>query len=338
MSKNVKTVGWLIAIGVMPVVVASPAAAKRPRGWDQTMACPSDAPILVGSAGAAARFSALSGCVDVRVVPEAEVRQTAETDPGDYVVHATQRDGNGRVVSGLQSAELRIEGGTGASAGDVRVSNDYTTTGVPVVRIAPLERDPADDTGRARSFSAPPIFTNLPSAPAAPITVAAVRPVAMTVAAGGIGERLLDLRPARTTRFDTDISEVARRQRVDPLLLHAVIKHESAYRPAVVSRAGAVGMMQVMPATGRALGLVPGYLTQPRVNVEAGARLLRKLADKYGSNFNLVLAAYNAGEGAVARYGNQVPPYAETQAYVRDVMGEYRRLAAENGLQLGQGN
>jgi soluble lytic murein transglycosylase-like protein len=142
--------------------------------------------------------------------------------------------------------------------------------------------------------------------------------------------RILSLRPATyTTPFDQTIQDTAHRHRVDPLLLHAVIKQESGYRKAVRSHAGAIGLMQIMPATGASLGVATPDLVIPESNVDAGARLLKKLYYKYNGNFQLVLAAYNAGEGAVQKYGNRIPPYAETQNYVKRVLAHYDRLVGD---------
>lgn len=160
------------------------------------------------------------------------------------------------------------------------------------------------------------------------------RPVINTAAAGTSGNieasKILSLRPATyTTPFDQTIQDVAHRHRVDPLLLHAVIKQESGYRQSVRSHAGALGLMQIMPATGASLGVATPDLVVPESNVDAGARLLKKLYYKYNGNFQLVLAAYNAGEGAVQKYGNRVPPYTETQQYVKRVLAHYDRLVTD---------
>jgi soluble lytic murein transglycosylase-like protein len=149
-------------------------------------------------------------------------------------------------------------------------------------------------------------------------------------------EQILSLRPASyRTPFDETIQSVALRHRIDPLLLHAVIKQESGYRKSVRSHAGAIGLMQIMPATGQALGVPTEHLDLPESNVDAGARLLRRLYTKYSGDFRLVLAAYNAGEGAVEKYGNQIPPYAETRNYVKSVLAHYDKLvtgAFDKGL------
>lgn len=147
-------------------------------------------------------------------------------------------------------------------------------------------------------------------------------------------EAVLALRPrSYSTAFDDNISAAARANSVDPLLLHAVIKQESSYRVRATSHVGARGLMQVMPATGRTLGVPDAALLyDPETNINAGARLLSQLWNRFDGNIDLVLAAYNAGEGAVRKYGNTVPPYRETQDYVVKVKANYQRLAAESGL------
>ncbi len=145
----------------------------------------------------------------------------------------------------------------------------------------------------------------------------------------GSGDAILAMRPVSySTPYDDMITRVAERHRIDPLLLHAVIKQESHYKERATSHAGARGLMQLMPGTARMLGVNGAAIAHPESNVDGGARLLRRLYTRY-NDFPLVLAAYNAGEGAVAKYGNQIPPYRETQDYVRKVMANYQQLAAE---------
>jgi soluble lytic murein transglycosylase-like protein len=134
-------------------------------------------------------------------------------------------------------------------------------------------------------------------------------------------ERIRALAPA--------VTAAARANGVDPLLLHAIAHVESRHRTTAVSPAGARGVMQVMPATARRFGVADERrLFDADINLNASAAYLRTLHSRYGDDLRLVLAAYNAGEGAVERYGRNVPPYAETLAYVRDVLAIYRRLAA----------
>lgn len=149
----------------------------------------------------------------------------------------------------------------------------------------------------------------------APAAVPARAPTAST------GKPPVPATPPREQLHDGLILQVARQQGLDPHLLHAVIRTESNYRAGARSRAGALGLMQVMPATGRRFGATDLY--DPLQNLQAGARYLRWLARRFNGDLPLVLAAYNAGEGAVQRHGNQVPPYRETRAYVQRVTGHY---------------
>ncbi|MEO8122113.1 MAG: lytic transglycosylase domain-containing protein [Rhodoferax sp.] len=120
---------------------------------------------------------------------------------------------------------------------------------------------------------------------------------------------------------------------VDYELLKAVVSAESAFNPRAVSHKGAVGLMQIMPATARRYGVQsePGFtvaskLTDPELNIQTGTRYLADLMRLFGGETELAVAAYNAGEGAVMRAGNRIPNYKETQAYVKKVMSVYRAL------------
>jgi soluble lytic murein transglycosylase-like protein len=116
----------------------------------------------------------------------------------------------------------------------------------------------------------------------------------------------------------------AERHNVDPRLVQAVIQVESAFVPSARSPKGAMGLMQLMPATAQRYGAPStASLLDPAVNVDVGVRYLRALIDRFGERIELVLAAYNAGEGAVMRHGYKVPPYRETQDYVRKVRRLY---------------
>ncbi len=135
------------------------------------------------------------------------------------------------------------------------------------------------------------------------------------------GRRILALAPA--------LLAAARDNDLDPLLLHAIAHVESRHNAQAVSPAGARGVMQMMPATAQRFGVADGRaLFDAETNLRAAAALLRTLRKRYGDDLRLILAAYNAGEGAVAKAGGNVPNYPETQAYVRDVSAVYRRLAA----------
>ena len=118
---------------------------------------------------------------------------------------------------------------------------------------------------------------------------------------------------------------VAEEVDVSPHLLHAVIAVESAYDARAVSPKGAQGLMQLMPATAQRFGVSDPF--DPHENVRGGARYLKVLMDQFKGDINLTLAAYNAGESAVVRYGNRVPPFAETQKYVPKVISHMQRAA-----------
>lgn len=139
-----------------------------------------------------------------------------------------------------------------------------------------------------------------------------------------------DLRLRFTTGnrgLDGLIVYTAARHGVDPLLVYLVIREESSFNYRAVSRVGARGLMQLMPGTAARLGV--RNIHDPVENVEAGTRYLRGLIDMFGGDINLALAAYNAGEGAVLKYGRRVPPYAETMNYVWRINTAYRRAAGQ---------
>ena len=127
-------------------------------------------------------------------------------------------------------------------------------------------------------------------------------------------------RHTRRRTLDSLITEMAERHSLDPDLVRALIKVESNFNPVAVSHKGAMGLMQLIPRTARALGVRDVF--DPKENLEGGMRHLRYLLDRYNGNLRLSLAAYNAGEGAVGRYQG-VPPYRETQHYVRKVSTLY---------------
>ena len=126
--------------------------------------------------------------------------------------------------------------------------------------------------------------------------------------------------PDRYTRYDAFIAEAARVYQLPETLIRAVVKVESDFQVAVVSDKGAQGLMQLMPRTAAAMGVTEVF--DPRQNILGGARLLRVLANRFSGDLARTLAAYNAGSGAVNRHDG-VPPYAETQRYVRRVLRFY---------------
>jgi soluble lytic murein transglycosylase len=129
------------------------------------------------------------------------------------------------------------------------------------------------------------------------------------------------------------VARYGRENRLSPALLMAVMKAESAFNPTVISKAGAVGLMQLIPETAIRHGVRNLYDTKE--NIAGGAKHLRYLLDRFHGNIRLALAAYNAGERKVDRY-RQIPPFKETRTYVKKVMGFYRDYRASQVMGLGE--
>jgi soluble lytic murein transglycosylase-like protein len=180
------------------------------------------------------------------------------------------------------------------------------------------------DIYRSASESGTPVFTNVPSPgrtyelyvkePAKPA------PPADAAARGGAGPS------AARSRYAAHVRAAARASEVDAALIHAVISAESGYNASARSPKGAVGLMQLMPGTAARYSVANRL--DPEQNIQGGARYLRDLLRMFDNDLQLVLAAYNAGEKAVLKYGNRIPPYAETTAYVPRVLKYYRRYRA----------
>ena len=120
---------------------------------------------------------------------------------------------------------------------------------------------------------------------------------------------------------DGYILDSGRRNSVDPLLLYAIMHQESTFKARAMSPKGARGLMQLMPGTAARFGV--SSIWDPKQNIEGGTRYMRFLLDMFDGDVNLALAGYNAGEGAVVKYGYRVPPYSETQEYVRRISRRY---------------
>ncbi len=138
-------------------------------------------------------------------------------------------------------------------------------------------------------------------------------------------KRTIRYRKDNEKRYTRLIDGVSRELSLDRNLIHAVVRAESAFDPNAVSRAGAVGLMQLMPETARRYGVRDAR--NPSQNVYAGVLHLRKLIQRF-NDVVLALAAYNAGENAVIDYGYKVPPYPETRNYVRKVLAFYRQYSS----------
>lgn len=125
--------------------------------------------------------------------------------------------------------------------------------------------------------------------------------------------------------YDSYIVDSSRRYNIDPLLIYAQMHTESSFKLRATSHKGASGLMQLMPGTARRFGVTDIY--NPKQNIEAGVKYMRWLLDTFGGDVRLALAGYNAGEGAVMRYGNNIPPFRETQEYVRRITNRYNEIS-----------
>jgi Transglycosylase SLT domain len=132
-------------------------------------------------------------------------------------------------------------------------------------------------------------------------------------------------------QFDGYIVESSNRYGIDPMLIYSQMHQESGFKLKATSNKGASGLMQLMPPTARRFGVTDIY--DPQQNIDAGIKYMRWLLDKFGGDVRLALAGYNAGEGAVMKYGNQIPPYNETQEYVRRITARYNSIRNPNFVQ-----
>lgn len=131
---------------------------------------------------------------------------------------------------------------------------------------------------------------------------------------------------ANLKRFSSIVEEAAKTYQLEPALLHAVITAESSYNPNALSPKGATGLMQLMPATARRYGV--SNIWDPNQNIFGGAQYLRYLLQLFNNDMSLAVAAYNAGEHNVMKYGNRIPPFRETIDYVPKVLGLFKHYQA----------
>jgi soluble lytic murein transglycosylase-like protein len=186
-------------------------------------------------------------------------------------------------------------------------------------RVAQIEQQFAAVTGQADAATSSSFAAQLAGAQAAGTTAT----TAATTAAGATPTTLGGGAP---TQYDAQITAAATKYGIDPALLKGLIRQESNFDASARSGAGAQGLTQLMPGTAASLGVDP---SDPAQAIEGGAKYLKQQLDRFGGDASKALAAYNAGPGAVAKYGG-VPPYAETQNYVQKVLGyaaEYRGAA-----------
>lgn len=147
--------------------------------------------------------------------------------------------------------------------------------------------------------------------------------------AGKIFSSELSSNPAGSADIDTLIEQYSAKNGLDSAFVKAVIKQESGFQPKVTSSCGAMGLMQLMPATANSLGVTDAY--DPEQNIAGGTKYLKGLLDRFGGDKSLALAAYNAGPNAVRKY-NGIPPYKETQNYVKNIMSMYQKYSGGSQL------
>jgi soluble lytic murein transglycosylase-like protein len=179
----------------------------------------------------------------------------------------------------------------------------------------------AVQTRIAKITGAPPVASAATPAPAG-ASFASTLASALGAAAGAPGASVWGPAPAPLApqHIEALVQSNASAWQVDPALVKAVIANESGFDANATSKVGAQGLMQLMPGTASSLGVRDPY--DPQQNVAGGTRYLRGLLDRFGGDARLAVAAYNAGPGAVEKYGD-VPPYAETQSYVQNVLASY---------------
>ena len=131
--------------------------------------------------------------------------------------------------------------------------------------------------------------------------------------------------------IDIYIEQFSGLYNIDPLLIYAQMSQESSFKQKAVSHKGASGLMQLIPDTAKRFGVKNIY--NPEQNIKAGVKYMRWLLDEFDGDMSLALAAYNAGEGAVRKYGNKIPPYRETRNYVAKIMAHYEQLSKQTSIQ-----
>ena len=172
-------------------------------------------------------------------------------------------------------------------------------------------------------------FSNVPDDPRYRLIVRTPEATPASPASQGADAKRATDWLARSVEYDDAITRAAGAAKVRPELVRAVIVVESGFNPRAISRRGAIGLMQLLPSTARRYGAFNAF--DPEQNILAGAQYLADLITRFGGDkLDLVLAAYNAGEAAVEKYGRRIPPYKETRAYVPNVLKMYHALRAQS--------
>lgn len=188
----------------------------------------------------------------------------------------------------------------------VRVENVATTATLPPSKTVRLTSKAVTKNGNASAQPTSGIF---------------IKPRGNTAMTAS---KFLDGFTTGNTAIDSYIAESGKRNEVDPALIYSVMHQESSFKLGAISNKGARGLMQLMPLTAARFGVT--NIFDPRQNIEGAAKYLKLLLNMFGGNEKLALAGYNAGEGAVLKYGRQIPPYRETQEYVRRISARYELM------------
>jgi soluble lytic murein transglycosylase-like protein len=213
---------------------------------------------------------------------------------------------------------------------DVRNGVKAVEPVLPAKRVAGKSLKPEARTTRSAKNSSAPM--NSPSALVVPtVLTSGLSPNPMVSNAGAAALRGYTTGSAE---IDGYLIQSGTNNGVDPLLLYSVMHQESSFKSRAISPKGARGLMQLMPGTAIRYGVT--NIFDPRQNIEGGARYLRFLLEHFEGDVNLALAGYNAGEGAVEKYGWRIPPYAETQEYVRRISRRYSLLQDPNAALYAQ--
>ena len=210
------------------------------------------------------------------------------------------------IVAATAFAQTTAAGSDGSGSSPYRVDNFDLATGVRIVTPPPTT--PARRLRKGRLLTS----NNLNYSPTG-------APLTQTTSMNWTGS--LSGFTTGDATVDSYIVDSGKRNSVDPLLLYAIMHQESTFKPRAMSNKGARGLMQLMPGTAQRFGVT--NIWDPRQNIEGGSRYVRFLLDMFDGDVKLALAGYNAGEGAVLKYGYSVPPYSETQEYVRRISRRY---------------
>ena len=230
------------------------------------------------------------------------------------LVNTSKRPGFGRRLASALLACVPLMAAPAAGQVFMKLGPD----GVPTFSDRPTDSalQPFLEVNASPASPASPASRASPASPASPAAVTPMSAPTQSAAAG----------TPRARALNQAITSAARANRIDPLLLHALVAVESDYDTRAVSPKGARGLTQLMPQTARDYGVSDPF--DPVQNLHAGARLLRHLLDRFADDPPLALAAYNAGAGAVTAHGRQIPPFAETRRYVSQVLQRYAGLQA----------